>query len=79
MKARFPIGFKFYRKRFASAKEKTEYQVDDIITSSSTLNGDIVRIEYKISHEFMGQRVSEMVVDTTIARCLSNEEIAKFN
>lgn len=75
--ARFPIGLTFSRKRFPKAKELTEYMIDEILTTTNS-KGDVVRIEYSISHEFMGQRLSESVVDTTIARCLTNEQLAKY-
>lgn len=75
---RFPIGLVFSRKRFPKAKEMTEYRIDDINLTSSVKTGEVVKIEYVISHEFMGQRIAESVVDTTIARCLSNEQLQEF-
>lgn len=77
MRARFPIGLTFKRKRFPKAKEFTEYRIDDIYKTFNNA-GELVRIEYLISHEFAGQRITEFVVDTTIARCLSNEQLAKY-
>ncbi len=51
---RFPIGLTFSRKRFPKAKEITEYRIDDITLTTSVKTGEVVRIEYVISHEFMG-------------------------
>ena len=78
MKARFPIGLVFQRKRFPKAKELTEYTIDDINITYSVKSGQEFRLEYVISHEFMGQRISECVVDTTIARSLTNDQLAEF-
>lgn len=78
MKPRFPIGLTFSRKRFPKAKELTEYRIDDIILMSSVKTGEVFKIEYSISHEFMGQRISECVVDTTIARSLTNEQLKEY-
>ena len=70
MKARFPIGLTFNRKRFPKAKELTEYTIDDVILSVSVKTGKTFALEYSISHEFMGQPISERVGDTTIARAI---------
>ena len=78
MKARFPIGLAFERKRFPKAKETTLYTIDDICITSSVKTGEVFRIEYSISHEYMGQRISECVVDTTIARALAPAVLAMY-
>ena len=78
MKARFPIGLTFERKRFPKAKETTLYTIDDICLTSSVKTGEVFRIEYNISHEFMGQRISECVVDPTIARALDPAVLAMY-
>lgn len=75
--ARFPIGLTFSRPRFPKAKELTEYHIDDIYTTRNNA-GDVVRIEYVVSHEFLGQRIKEFMVDTTIARSLTNEQLREF-
>ena len=79
MTPRFPIGLTFQRKRFPRAKELTEYRIDDILITTSTKSGECVSLEYLVSHKFMGQRIWESVVDTTIARCLDNETLSKYN
>lgn len=75
---RFPIGLTFSKKRYPKAKEMTEYRIDDICLTTSVKTGEVFRIEYSISHEFMGQRISECVVDPTIARALTPEQLAQF-
>lgn len=77
MKARFPIGLVFSRKRFPKAKELTEYCIDDIHTTYNNA-GEVVRLEYVVSHDFMGQRIRENVVDPTIARSLTPEQMKEF-
>lgn len=77
MRARFPIGLTFQRKRFPKAKELTEYRIQDIYTTRNDA-GEIVKIEYKVSHEFMGQWIAEMMCDTTIARSLTNEQLKEY-
>lgn len=57
MRARFPIGLTFKRKRFPKAKELTEYRIDDIYKTFNNA-GELVRIEYIISHEFAEQRIT---------------------
>jgi hypothetical protein len=76
--ARFPIGLTFSRKRFPKAKEFTEYRIDDIAITTSVKTGEVFRIEYSISHEYFGQRISELVVDPTIARSLTVEQLKEF-
>ena len=77
LRPRFPIGLPFERKRFPKAKELTRYRIDDIYTTSNA-GGGIVRIEYLVSHGFAGSKITEMMVDTTIARSLSNEQLKEF-
>lgn len=77
MKARFPIGLTFSRKRYPKAPDLTPYRVDDIYTTYNNA-GEIVRLEYVVSHEFMGQRIRENVVDPTIARSLTNEQLKEY-
>lgn len=78
MTPRFPIGLEFSRKRFPKAKELTNYRIDDIQVTTSFKTGAVVRLEYVISHEFMGQRIAECVCDTTIARSLTNEQLKDY-
>lgn len=74
-KPRFPIGleFEYYRVKHNKARVIT-----DIMTTTNS-KGDIVKIEYEVTHQFLGQSVKEMMVDTSIARSLSNDQLSKFN
>jgi hypothetical protein len=78
MRARFPIGFEFEKKRVPKEKFFTSYRIDDVLVTRSVATDEIVRIEYRVSHVFLGQRIPELMVDTTIARSLSNEKLAEF-
>ena len=78
MKKRFPLGMKFYKKRFPKAKELTEYTILNIYTTRNE-NDNIVKIEYLVSHDFLGQRVTELACDTTIARTLTNEQLQQYS
>lgn len=78
MKARFPIGLKFSKKSFPKAKSLTDYEILNVYTTRNE-NNSIVRIEYLVAHDFCGQRVTELMIDTTIARNLTNEQLAQFN
>jgi len=78
MKARFPIGMQFSKKANPKAKIDTLYTIEDIILFQSVKTGEIVRIEYVVSHLFLGQKITENVVDTTIARSLSNEQLKQY-
>lgn len=77
MKPRFPIGLSFERKRYPKAPCSITHNIEDIYTTRNSA-GEVVKIEYKVSHEFMGQRVSEFMIDTTIARSLTNEQLKEF-
>ncbi len=62
---RFRIGLKFKRQR-KHAKIET---IVDIFTTTSKQTGEIVKIRYVTSHDFLGQQVLDYsVLDTTIAR-----------
>lgn len=75
MKARFPIGLTFMRK--AGKAPAKEYTIVDILTTTNS-KGEIVRIEYDTVHKFLGQDVHEILVDTSIARSLPNEVLARY-
>lgn len=77
MNPRFPIGLVFYRKRFTKAKEPTEYTILNIYTTRNEA-GNVVRIEYLVSHDFLGQGITELMCDTTIARSLTNEQLKEY-
>jgi hypothetical protein len=75
MRARFPIGLTFTRSY--GRKVKREETIIDILTTTDS-KGEVVRIEYEIAHLFLGQQITERVVDTTIARNLDPEVLAKY-
>lgn len=75
MKARMPIGLTYTAKRFPKAKELTTYTIEDIYITRNS-KGDVVKIEYLVSHPFMGQSITELLCDTSIARKLSPEQLA---
>lgn len=75
-KARFPIGLKFIR--HIGKKVHREETIIDILTTTNS-KGEVVRIEYEIAHSFLGQQVTENVVDTTIARNLKPEVLAQYS
>ena len=78
-KARFPIGLVFEKKRFPKAKELESYQIINIYTTRNEA-GNVVKIEYLVSHNFCDQRVTELMCDTTIARALDAcGKLAEFN
>lgn len=74
---RFPVGMTYESKRFPKAKELTTYEVVDVLRTFNSVN-DCVGIEYVVRHLFAGQTVTERVVDTTIARNLTNEQLSKY-
>lgn len=75
--ARFPIGLVFQHYRYAKAKERTPYTIQDVYTTTDS-KGNVVKIGYLVTHEFMGQAISELMVDTTIARSLTNEQLQEY-
>jgi hypothetical protein len=75
MKARFPIGLTFTRS--LGKKVTREDTITDILTTTNS-KGEVVRIEYVISHEFMSRRLSEIVLDVTIARNLDPAVLAQY-
>ena len=77
MMARFPIGLTFAKRRFPKAKELTEYSILNIYTTRNEA-GNVVRLEYLVSHDFLGQRVTDLMNDTAIARSLSNEQLKNY-
>lgn len=74
---RFPIGMTYEGKRFPKAKEFTTYKVTDVLRTFNSAN-ECVSIEYVVEHSFAGQFVTERVVDTTIARKLTNEQLGQY-
>ena len=75
--ARFPIGLTFSRKRFPKAKGLTEYSILNIYTTRNEA-GNVVKLEYLVSHDFLGSSVTELMCDTTIARSLTNEQLQEY-
>jgi hypothetical protein len=74
---RFPIGMTYESKRFPKARDLTTYKVVDVLRTFNSVN-DCVGIEYVVEHLFAGQPVTERVVDTTIARNLTNEQLSQY-
>lgn len=68
MEARFKIGQKFTPNR----KHARECTVTDILKTYNS-KGELVKIRYEATHEFMGQLVTDYdVTDTTIAMGIPN-------
>lgn len=74
---RFPVGLSFDKKRFPKAKEVTNYTIVDIYTTCNSA-GEVMRIEYVVVYEFLGSKLSDFMCDTTIARSMSNEQLAQY-
>lgn len=74
---RFPIGMTYASKRFPKAKELTTYKIVDVLRTFNSVN-DCIGIEYVVEHLFAAQLVTERVVDTTIARKLTNEQLSQY-
>ena len=75
MTARFPLGLTY---KDHTEKHKRERRIVDILTTTSRVTGEVVKIEYETEHEFLGQKVRGFANDTRIARSLSNEELRKY-
>lgn len=63
---RISIGLEF--KHYAR-KHNSDRKVVDIYTTTNN-NGKVVKIGYVIEHEFMGQKMSEVVPSSTIIRSM---------
>lgn len=74
IKPRFPIGLQFVP---YSDKQKRMHSILNIHTTRNEA-GNVVKIEYLVSHDFCGQQITELMVDTKIARSLGNEGIKPF-
>jgi len=61
--AKFEIGHQFIRRGTKARRVET---VVDILTTTNS-SGAVVKTEYLVAHEFMGQQVHDTVVGTTIA------------
>jgi len=70
-KPRFKIGLTF---NMRGVKHNPERKIIDIYTTKNEA-GDVIRIEYLLESQFMGQTVKSNVNDTMIARSLTNEEL----
>lgn len=62
---KFPIGMKFIRTQ--GKKRKDVETIEDIYTTTDS-KGKVVRVEYVVSHDFMGQKVFDTIPAATIAR-----------
>jgi hypothetical protein len=65
-KPKYAIGQTFTRK---GKGWKREYTVTDIYTTRN-LEGDLIKFEYLTTHDFLGQSLKELVIETTIAIAL---------
>ena len=70
-KPRFKIGLTF---NMRGVKHNPERKIIDIYTTKNEA-GDVIRIEYLLESQFMGQTVKSNVNDTMIARSLTNKEL----
>lgn len=67
---RFPLNLKFnYRNR--------ERTILNIYTTRDEA-GNAVKINYLVAHDFLGQLLTEEMIDTTIARSLTNEQLRLY-
>jgi len=74
-KTRFPIGLEFI---YYADKSKLPRRIIDILTTTNS-SGEVVKVEYLVQHQFLGQNVSETMVDVAIARSLEPEVFALYN
>ncbi len=69
--SKFPIGTKFIR--YSRAEEQVETIVDIYTTRNNA--GDVVKVRYVATHEFLGQEVADYdIPEATIARSEIVEE-----
>jgi hypothetical protein len=74
-KHRFPIGTQYTSR---NGKVSRVCTVSDQLTVTNS-KGEVVRLYYHATHEFMGQKLTDHDVgDTTIARNLFNARIEDF-
>lgn len=67
---RFEIGFKFHGKKTPKSARSDEYTIIDIETTTNSI-GEIVRVEYVLSHLCLGQPVKSRALRTTICRMMA--------
>ena len=65
----FDIGFKFNGKQTSKSKRSDEYTIIDIETTTNS-SGEVVKVEYVMTHNFMGQEVRSRALRTTICRMM---------
>lgn len=73
-RARFPIGLQFQH----YTDRKGPRTIVDILTTTNHA-GEVVRIEYVTTRDFLGQPLQETWPDITIARSLPLGEFAKYD
>lgn len=66
---RFEIGFKFHGKQTSKSSRSDEYTIIDIETTTNSI-GEVVKVEYILSHNFMGQPIRSRALRTTICRMM---------
>lgn len=73
MEAKYPVGqrFKIGQQFTTRGKHPRLFTVTDILKTYNS-KGELVRIRYEATHEFLGQTITDCdVCDTTIARGLA--------
>lgn len=65
----FDIGFKFNGKQTSKSKRSDEYTIIDIETTTNS-SGEVVKVEYVLSHSFLDQSVRSRALRTTICRMM---------
>ena len=71
--ARFPVGLTYS----ARNKRRDVTTIIDIYTTRSEA-GEVIKIEYQTAHDFMGQSVSKLECDSTVARSLEPEVLKQY-
>ena len=68
---RYQIGQQFVR---YSSKRKDIETIIDIHVTTSTLTGEVVKVRYAASHDFMGQSLVDYdICESTIARSIGRK------
>jgi hypothetical protein len=70
--ARFPIGLEF---DYYGVRNNKHRKITDIMTTTNS-KGEVTEILYECSHDFLGQKMKELMCDTAIARSLGNVGLA---
>lgn len=71
---RFPIGLKF---DYYGVKHNKAREIVDIFTTTNSA-GDVVKYEYVLAQNFLGQTLLSYAHDASIARSLNSEQLALY-